>query len=61
MADTRMFTKREVENLIAEGHTIIIFQNDVLKVNNGWKDRHPGGRLVLDHMIGRDATDEIDA
>lgn len=61
MADTRIFTRREVENLIAEGHTIIIFQNDVLKVNNGWKDRHPGGRLVLDHMIGRDATDEIDA
>lgn len=61
MADTRIFTRRQIENLIAGGETIIIFKNDVLKINNGWKDRHPGGRLVLDHMIGRDATDEIDA
>jgi delta8-fatty-acid desaturase len=30
-------------------------------VSDAWKDRHPGGKLVLDHMIGRDATDEIDA
>lgn len=61
MANNRIFTKREIENLIAEGQTIIIFQNNVLRVSNGWKERHPGGRLVLDHMIGRDATDEIDA
>lgn len=61
MSNNRMFTKREIENLIAEGQTIIIFQNNVLRVSNGWKERHPGGRLVLDHMIGRDATDEIDA
>jgi delta8-fatty-acid desaturase len=61
MADSRIYTRRQIENLIAAGQTIIIFQNSVLRLNNGWKERHPGGKLVLDHMIGRDATAEIDA
>ena len=61
MVDSRIYTRREIENLIAAGQTIIIFQNNVLRLNNGWKERHPGGKLVLDHMIGRDATAEIDA
>jgi delta8-fatty-acid desaturase len=61
MADSRIYTRRQIENLIAAGQTIIIFQNNVLRLNNGWKERHPGGKLVLDHMIGRDATAEIDA
>jgi delta8-fatty-acid desaturase len=61
MADSRIYTRRQIENLIAAGQTIIVFQNNVLRLNNGWKERHPGGKLVLDHMIGRDATAEIDA
>ena len=61
MSASRIYTRRQVEELIAAGQTIIIFQNDVLRLNNGWKERHPGGKLVLDHMIGRDATAEIDA
>jgi delta8-fatty-acid desaturase len=61
MADSRIYTRRQIENLIAAGQTIIIFHNNVLRLNNGWKERHPGGKLVLDHMIGRDATAEIDA
>ena len=61
MVDSRIYTRRQIENLIAAGQTIIIFQNNVLRVSDAWKDRHPGGKLVLDHMIGRDATDEIDA
>lgn len=61
MAHSRFFNRQQIEDLIAAGQTIIIFQNNVLKLNDGWKDKHPGGRLVLDHMIGRDATAEIDA
>jgi len=61
MADSRIYTRRQIENLIATGQTIIIFRNDVLRLNNGWAERHPGGKLVLEHMIGRDATAEIDA
>jgi delta8-fatty-acid desaturase len=60
MAASRIYTRRQIENLIAAGQTIVIFQN-VLRVSDAWKDRHPGGKLVLDHMIGRDATAEIDA
>lgn len=61
MAESRIYTRRQIENLIATGQTIIIFQNNVLRLNNAWAERHPGGRLVLDHMVGRDATAEIDA
>jgi len=61
MAGSRIYTRRQIENLIATGQTIIIFRNDVLRLNNGWAERHPGGKLVLEHMIGRDATAEIDA
>ena len=61
MVDSRIYTRRQIENLIAAGQTIIIFQNNVLRVSDAWKDRHPAGKLVLDHMIGRAATDEIDA
>ena len=57
----KLFNRREIEALIAAGQTIIIFEKDVLRVNNGWQERHPGGKLVFDHMIGRDATDEISA
>jgi delta8-fatty-acid desaturase len=61
MANSRIYTRRQIENLIATGQTIIIFRNDVLRLNNGWAERHPGGKLVLAHMVGRDATAEIDA
>jgi delta8-fatty-acid desaturase len=61
MADSRIYTRCQIENLIAADQTIIIFQNSILRLNNGWKERYPGGKLVLDHMIGRDATAEIDA
>jgi delta8-fatty-acid desaturase len=61
MVDSRIYTRRQIENLIAAGQTIIIYQSNVLRVSDAWKDRHPGGKLVLDHMIGRDASDEIDA
>lgn len=57
----KLFTRPEIEALIAAGQTIIVFERDVLRLNDGWKDRHPGGKLVLEHMIGRDATDEISA
>ncbi|KAK3696618.1 hypothetical protein LTR37_017871 [Vermiconidia calcicola] len=58
MAHARVFTRREIESLIAAGDIIVITQNTVLRLN-AWKDKHPGGSLVLQHMIGRDATHEI--
>jgi delta8-fatty-acid desaturase len=61
MANSRIYNRRQIANLVANGQTIIIFRNNVLRIPEAWKDRHPGGKLVLSHMIGRDATDEIDA
>jgi len=51
---------REIDALIAKGHIIVIFEDYVLKLDS-WIQKHPGGRLAILHMVGRDATDEIKA
>lgn len=56
--DTRIITPREVEGMIADGRTVVILDEMVLRLD-GWLDKHPGGKLAIMHMIGRDATDEI--
>lgn len=47
-----------VRDLIADGHAIVILDGYVLKLDS-WMHKHPGGNLVIRHMIGRDATHEI--
>lgn len=58
MARNKVICAREIEGMIANGDTIVIFQDMVLKLNS-WMERHPGGRLAILHMVGKDATDEI--
>ena len=60
MQRDRVLTARAVEDLIADGHTIVIFEDLVLQLD-GWLAKHPGGRLAILHMVGKDATDEIKA
>ncbi|KAJ4214650.1 hypothetical protein FSOLCH5_000058 [Fusarium solani] len=60
MGRDQILTARAVEGMIADGHTIVIYEDMVLKLD-GWMDKHPGGRLAILHMVGRDATDEIKA
>ena len=55
-----ILTRNEVENMIAEGSTIIIIDDKVLKVD-AWLKYHPGGDKSIMHMVGRDATDEVNA
>jgi len=55
-----VLSARIVHDLITDGHTIVICQDYVLRLDS-WLDKHPGGRLAILHMIGKDATDEIDA
>ncbi|KAJ5816517.1 Fatty acid/sphingolipid desaturase [Penicillium robsamsonii] len=55
-----LLTRRYIEGLIAEGKHIIIYQDRVLKVDPFIK-YHPGGEKPIKHMVGRDATDEINA
>ncbi|KAE8449946.1 hypothetical protein EG329_007085 [Mollisiaceae sp. DMI_Dod_QoI] len=53
-----VLSRRVVEGLIADGRSIIILNQRVLKVD-AWLKYHPGGDKAIMHMIGRDATDEV--
>jgi delta8-fatty-acid desaturase len=55
---TRVYSRKEVEALIAAGRSIVIVGEKVLKVD-AWMPYHPGGDKAIQHMIGRDATDEV--
>ena len=55
-----VLNRRQIEGLIAEGRKIIIYNGNVLKVDL-WLPFHPGGDKAILHMVGRDATDEINA
>lgn len=53
-----IMTRREIEALIAEGRSIFILDQYVIKAD-GWRKYHPGGDKAIMHMVGRDATDEV--
>ncbi len=55
-----VLARGKIEGLIAEGQTIIIVDQYALKVDV-WLKYHPGGQKAIQHMIGRDATDEVNA
>lgn len=55
-----LLSRRYIEGLIADGRHVIIFDDRVLKVDS-WIKFHPGGDKAIKHMVGRDATDEINA
>lgn len=52
--------RREIEGLIADGKNIIILDQHALRVD-AWMKYHPGGDKAIRHMVGRDATDEVNA
>lgn len=54
----RILNRRQIESLIAAGHSIVIIDDKVLKVDS-WLPFHPGGDKAIQHMVGRDATDEV--
>ena len=56
----RLYSRREIEGLIADGRKIIILDQKVIKAD-AWIDYHPGGHLAILHMVGRDATDEVNS
>jgi delta8-fatty-acid desaturase len=55
-----ILSRRQIEGLIANGRSIIIVDQKVLKVD-AWIPFHPGGEKAIQHMVGRDATDEVTA
>lgn len=58
MRRIRTFTAAAVEKLLLEGRKIVIMEGYVLQLD-GWINHHPGGQLAILHMVGRDATIEI--
>lgn len=56
----RVYSRDEVRDLIAHGHKVVIVDQYVLKID-AWIQYHPGGDLAILHMVGRDATDEVNA
>ena len=55
---SKVLSRREIEAQIANGRSIVIVDNKVLKVD-AWLPYHPGGDKAILHMVGRDATDEV--
>ncbi|KAF2457495.1 fatty acid desaturase-domain-containing protein [Lineolata rhizophorae] len=55
-----VYTRREVEALIADGRTIFVLDGYLIKAD-AWLPYHPGGDKSIKHMVGRDATDEVNA
>lgn len=55
-----LLSRREIEGLIAEGANIFILDQHVIRADP-WIPYHPGGEKAIQHMVGRDATDEVTA
>ncbi|PNY28455.1 Delta(8)-fatty-acid desaturase [Tolypocladium capitatum] len=58
MGRDQVLSQEAVDAMIANGDIIVVFEDSVLRLNS-WLGHHPGGRLAILHMVGRDATDEI--
>lgn len=56
----RVFERDEIEALIADGRNVIIVEGRVIKAD-AWVPYHPGGDMAIKHLVGRDATDEVNA
>ncbi|KAE8371443.1 fatty acid desaturase-domain-containing protein [Aspergillus bertholletiae] len=55
-----ILSRRWIEGQIAEGKHVLVYDDRVLKVD-AWIKFHPGGDKSIKHMVGKDATDEINA
>lgn len=60
MGRDTLFTRRQVEGMIAEGKAIVIIDDMLLRLDP-WLHLHPGGERAILHMVGKDATDEVNA
>ncbi|CDO94979.1 unnamed protein product [Kluyveromyces dobzhanskii CBS 2104] len=55
-----VLSRRDIADRIANGQTIVIYDDVVLNLDK-WIKSHPGGDKSIYHMVGRDATDEMNA
>jgi delta8-fatty-acid desaturase len=58
MSRHHIISREEIERQVDDGQPVLIYEGYVLHLGE-WINMHPGGRLAILHMVGRDATDEI--
>jgi hypothetical protein len=58
MSRHEIISPAEVSRKVADGEPVVIYDGYVLDLGE-WINMHPGGRIAILHMVGRDATDEI--
>jgi delta8-fatty-acid desaturase len=58
MSRHQIISREEIERQVDDGQPVLIYEGYVLHLGE-WINMHPGGRLAILHMVGRDATDEI--
>ncbi|UJR36780.1 hypothetical protein I4U23_029493 [Adineta vaga] len=59
--EKKKYTREEIaQRIIDHGDLLVIYFNKVYRLN-AWIKHHPGGEMVILHMVGKDATDEINA
>lgn len=56
-----LWTRDKIAERILAGDALLVYRNDVLRIPDQWLLAHPGGELAIQHFVGRDATDEVDA
>jgi delta8-fatty-acid desaturase len=55
-----VLSRKQIIDMVTAGHYIVIVEQNVLMLDS-WLERHPGGTKVIEHMVGRNATDEVNA
>jgi delta8-fatty-acid desaturase len=60
MSSLPVLSRGEIRALIAAGRHVIIVDGAAIKCDS-WMPYHPGGDKAIQHMVGRDATDEVNA
>lgn len=58
--ELKLLSRGDIEAQIAEGRHIFILNGKAIKAD-AWLPYHPGGPKAIEHMVGRDATDEVQA
>jgi delta8-fatty-acid desaturase len=56
----KYITRKDLNDRVKQGEVLIIYNDKVYKVDR-WIKSHPGGELAIKHVIGKDATDEINS
>lgn len=57
---SKLLSRDNVAELISKGRAVVIYKDLVLDLTS-WLPKHPGGDTAVHHMVGRDATDEMNA